>query len=203
MSGGQPLHFAQALPPEEVARANFYGLLARLFYAPPDERLLDAIASSGSIEAEGGGIAAAWQALAAAAGAADTESVREEYEAAFVGTGKAPVTLYTTAYTVRYSSETPLAQLRGELAAMGLARRSDAFEPEDHIAGLCDAMRHLIAEQKRDLSEQSRFFGRWLAPAADPLCDAIRTHPGALFYRYVADFAKSFFRLEHSSFEML
>lgn len=197
------MKFVETLPPEEVARANFYGLLARLFYAPPDAALLDAIASSGAIDAEDGGIARAWQALAAAAGAADAETVREEYEASFIGTGKAPVTLYTTAYTIRYSSEVPLAALRGELARLGLARRSDAFEPEDHIAALCDAMRHLIAEQRRDLSEQSRFFGRWLAPAADPLCDAICAHPGALFYRHVANFAKSFFHLEHSSFEML
>jgi TorA maturation chaperone TorD len=203
VSGSQPLHFSETLPAEEVARANFYGLLARLFYAPPDAPLLHAIAGSGQIEAEAGGIAAAWQALARAAGTADAEAVREEYEASFIGTGKAPVTLYTTAYTIRYSSESPLAELRGDLARLGLARRSDAFEPEDHIAGLCDAMRHLIAEQKRDLSEQSHFFGRWLAPAGDALCDAISAYPGAPFSRHVANFAKSFFHLEHSSFEML
>lgn len=203
MTGSQPLRFSATLPPEEVARANFYGLLARLFYAPPDTALLQAIAAAGSIEAEDGGIAAAWQALADASAGADAEAVREEYEASFIGTGKAPVTLYTTAYTIRYSSEVPLAELRGELSRLGLARRNDAFEPEDHLAGLCDAMRHLIAEQKRDLPEQGRFFRRWLAPAVDPLCDAIDTHPGAVFYRHVANFARSFFHLELSSFEML
>ena len=197
------MKFVATLPPEEAARANFYGLLARLFYAPPDAALLQAIAGAGSIEAEDGGIAAAWQALAGACASADAEAVREEYEESFVGTGKAPVSLYTTAYTIRYSSEVPLAELRGELGRLGLARRSAAFEPEDHIAGLCDAMRHLIAEQERDLSEQTRFFRRWLAPAVDPLCNAIDTHPGAVFYRHVANFARSFFHLELSSFEML
>jgi TorA maturation chaperone TorD len=199
----EAMRFVETLPAEEVARANFYGLLARLFYAPPDAALLQAIAASGSIDAEDGGIAAAWRALAGACANADPEAVREEYEASFIGTGKAPVTLYTTAYTVRYSNEVPLAELRGELGRLGLARRSDAFEPEDHIAGLCDAMRHLIAEQKRDLAEQGRFFRRWLAPAIDPLCNAIDTHPGAVFYRHVANFARSFFHLELSSFEML
>ena len=203
MSGSQPLRFSATLPPEEEARANFYGLLARLFYAPPDAPLLQAIAGAGSIDAEDGGIAAAWQALAAASASADPEAVREEYEGSFIGTGKAPVTLYTTAYAMRYSNEVPLAELRGELARLGLARRSDAFEPEDHIAGLCDAMRYLIAEQKRDLAEQCRFFKRWLAPAVDPLCNAIDTHPRAVFYRHVANFARSFFYLELSSFEML
>src|SRR5205807_6891703 len=56
------------------------------------------------------------------------------------------------------------APLRGELAALGLARRNEAAEPEDHIAALCDAMRHLIAEQQRDLDEQRRFFARWIQP---------------------------------------
>ena len=31
MSDVQPLSFVETLPPEEVARANFYALLARLF----------------------------------------------------------------------------------------------------------------------------------------------------------------------------
>jgi TorA maturation chaperone TorD len=203
MSGAQPLNFLPSLPPEEVARANFYALLARLFYAPPDAALLEAIAGAHHIEAEDGGIGAAWQDLARAAASADPDAVREEYETAFIGTGKAPVALYTTAYTLKYSNETPLAQLRGELAALGLARGEQASEPEDHIAALCDVMRHLIAEQKRELSEQRRFFNRWIAPVVEPLCDAISGHADTRFYQPVARFAKSFLTLEQVAFEML
>lgn len=188
------------ISPEEAARANFYGLLARLFYAPPDAGLLKAIASENM---EGDGLAAAWRELARAAASADAEAVREEYETAFVGTGKAPVTLYTSAYTIRYSNEAPLAELRGALAGLGLARRGEASEPEDHVAALCDAMRHLVAEQKRDLAEQQRFFSRWLGPAAEPLCNAIDMDANTVFYKHVARFAKSFFQLEQSAFEML
>jgi TorA maturation chaperone TorD len=197
------LKFVETLPAEEVARANFYGLLARLFYAPPDATLLAALAQADEIEAEDGGIAHAWQALAHAAAAGDADAVREEYESAFVGTGKAPVSLYTSAYTIRFTNETPLAALRGELAALGLARRESIHEPEDHIAALCETMRHLIAVQKRPLAEQKRFFDRWIAPAAEPLCDAIEKHPGAGFYRSVAHFARTFCQLEHASFEMI
>ena len=71
-----------------------------------------------------GGIAAAWRELCRGRRrGADAEAVREEYESRFVGTGKAPITLYACAYSVRYTNETPLAALRGELAALGLARR--------------------------------------------------------------------------------
>lgn len=203
MSDVQPLSFVETLPPEEVARANFYALLARLFYAPPDASLLEAIAGADDIEAEDGDIGEAWQGLVRAAAESDAEAVREEYETAFVGTGKSPITLYTSAYTIRYTNESPLVALRAELAALGLARREAVSEPEDHIAALCETMRYLIAAQKRDLSEQSRFFNRWVAPAVDPLCNAIEKYPTTDFYRQVGRFAKSFFQLEHRAFEML
>lgn len=203
MSGTQPLSFVPTLPPEEAARAALYGLLARLFYAPPDAALLASIASSGPLQAEQGELAPAWAELAEAARSADAEAVREEYELQFVGTGKAPVTLYASAYLVRYSNETPLAELRGQLSAMGIARRSNVHEPEDHIAALCDVMRFLIAEQHADPARQRPFFERWIRPTAEPLCAAIAKAPGTDFYRRVARLAKGFFVLEQSAFEML
>ena len=192
----QPLKF---IAPEEQARANFYALLARLFYAPPDGALLKALAET---RLDGEALAQAWRELAEAAARADPQQVREEYEERFVGTGKAPVTLYAASYTIRFSNETPLAALRSELAAMGLGRQDGVHEPEDHIAALCEVMRHLIASQ-RDLAEQQRFFHKWIERAADPLCGAIDKDPGTVFYRHVSKFARAFFRLEQAAFEML
>ena len=189
--------------PEELARANFYGLLARLFYAPPDAALLQAVAEADEIEAEEGGIALAWRDLARAAASATADAVREEYETAFIGTGKAPITLYACAYSIRYTNEAPLAELRADLAGLGLARRSGTSEPEDHIAALCETMRHLIAEQKTELADQQRFFSRWIQPTAGPLCNAIVESEITYFYESVGRFAKSFFELELAAFEML
>ena len=197
------MRFAPTLPAEELARANFYGLLARLFYAPPDAALLEAIAAADEIEAEEGDMALAWRDLAGAAARAEPESVREEYETMFVGTGKAPVTLYASAYLVRYTNETPLVALREQLAALGLGRREGVHEPEDHFAALCEVMRHLIAEQKRDLAEQRPFFERWIRPTTPALCAAIEKADGTVFYRFVSRFTKSFVALEQSSFDML
>jgi TorA maturation chaperone TorD len=197
------MQFVQTLPPEEVARANFYGLLARLFYAPPDEQLLRTLAASSEPEAEEGGLSGAWSELAVAAEHADPEQVREEYEASFVGVGKAPITLYVSAYSVRYTNEMPLAALRGVLAGLGLARRTDATEPEDHVAALLDVMRHLIAEQKRDLEEQKQFFDRWIWPNVQPLCGAIEKAEGLSFYKSVARLLLEVCTLEHRAFEML
>ncbi len=196
----QPL---QCVAPEEQARANFYGLLARLFYAPPDAGFLKALAMADELDAEDETLAARWRELIAAAAATEAEAVREEYDAAFIGTGKAPVTLYACAYSIRYTNETPLAGLRADLAALGLGRREQAAEPEDHIAALCDAMRHLIAEQQRPLEEQSRFFARWIRPSYEALCSAIEASERTSFYRHVARIAKTFFSFEQAAFEML
>jgi TorA maturation chaperone TorD len=203
MEGGQPLNFVATLPPEEVARANFYGLLARLLYGPPDARLLETLAGATGMDAEDGEIGPAWERLCRAAGQTDQEAAREEYDTVFVGTGKAPVTLYTSAYSIRYATEAPLVELRRELAALGLARRDNASEPEDHVAALCDVMRHLIAVQKRELAVQAAFFKRWIGPIASPLCDAIEADPTLSFYKTVARFAKAFFDLEQNAFELL
>jgi len=187
--------------PEEQARANFYALLSRLFYAPPDGELLDALAEADELEAEDEKLAAAWRELCAAAATADAEAVREEYESVFIGTGRAPVTLYTSAYSIRYSNETPLAALRGELAALGL--KGEKAEPEDHVAALCDVMRYFIAEEQRALDEQKRFFERWIKPSVEGLCAAIERNEQTTFYKPVGRIAKTFFLLEQAAFEML
>lgn len=192
-----------SLPPEEQARADFYALLSRLFYAPPDAALLQALASADELDAEDELLATRWRELTAAAALMEPQAAREEYDSAFVGTGRAPITLYTSAYSMRFTNETPLAQLRGELATLGLARRGDAGEPEDHLAALCDAMRHLIAQQERSLGEQKRFFERWIQPTVDPLCAAIDKSELTSFYKRVGRLAKAFFSLEQSAFEMI
>lgn len=199
----QPMQFVRTPAPEDQARANFYALLSRLFYAPPDAGFLAALGSADELQADDEALAKAWSELCAAAAAGDGETLREEFETTFVGTGKAPITLYASAYSLKYSNETPLAHLRSELARLGLARRSDAGEPEDHIAALCDVMRHLIAEQQVDLSVQKQFFERWIRPNFEPLCAAIERSELGAFYKSAGRLAKTFFSLEQSAFEML
>jgi len=198
---------SQPRPQEDDARANFYALLARLFYAGPDAELLAGIAGADELAAEGRNVALAeaWNALAAASAAADAEATRIEYDAVFVGTGKAPVTPYATFYLVATGREKLLAGLREELGAMGLARAERAHEPEDHIAGLCDVMRLLIAAgaDEEALAEQRRFFDRYLRRSYPALCDAVEACGAADYYRSVARFARAFLDVEVESFEML
>ena len=192
----------QPLAPEDQARANFYALLARLFYAPPDRQLLDTLAAAGALDAAASGLplASSWQELTRAAAHADAEAVREEYETVFVGTGKAEVTLYTSAYRAAERLRNPLVDIREFLARHAFVRRSDVFEPEDHIAALCEVMRHLVIQG--DTAAQRDFFYAFVWPAAVELCGAILEHPRVAFYRNAAGLAKLFFEVEHAAFEM-
>jgi len=201
------LAYSQPRLQEEEGRANFYALLARLFYAGPDAALLAAISSADEMVAEGSRVALAdaWNALAAASSAVDAEAAQLEYDAVFVGTGKAPVTPYASFYLVETGREKLLAGLREELDAMGLARTEGAHEPEDHIAGLCDVMRLLIGAGADDesLAEQRMFFDRYLRRSYPALCGAVEACDAADYYRSVARFARAFLDVEVESFEML
>jgi len=194
---------AQELQPEDAARAGFYGLIARLFYAPPDEGVLAQMVHAKAFEDGGAPIAVAWRELVAAAKSAFPVLLENEHTELFVGTGKAEVTPYLTHYTIKYASDTPLVEVRQQLANWGIGRRDAVYEPEDHIAGLCEAMRFAIAMQHRSEADQRAFFERFLYPGAIAFCDAVSASPKAVFYRRVARFARAFFDLEHAAFGML
>lgn len=189
----------EALPPEEQARADCYALLAQVFYAPPGRALLDSIARMQAVD-DGTAMAGAWRDFAASAAGADPDALREEYESLFVGTGRAEVTLYTGAYTLKGSLDNPLVAIRDFLDAQRLARKQSVHEPEDHVAALCEVMRHLILRD--DVAAQRTWFASFLWPAAVPLCNAISRHAEARFYAGAAKFAKSFLEIEHTAFEI-
>lgn len=208
MTAAQLLAPTHSIDPQDEARADFYGLMARLFYAAPDAGLLEALAGSAELDAESSRAAfpAAWSALRRAAAEATAEAVSAEYEQTFIGVGKAEVMLYGSFYLAGFLNEKPLAELRSDLSALGFARNSSASEPEDHIAGLADVMRQLILDQgsvpeDRDAA-QRQFFARHLEPWYGRLCDAIEAAPETGFYRSVAGFTRAFLELENEFFRI-
>lgn len=193
---------ATPLAPEDAARAATYGLIARLFYGPPDENLLGQILHGAGYEGEGP-LAQAWAELRAASRSAFPVVLRQEHTDLFIGTGKAEVTSYLTHYTIRYATDTPLVDVRRQFREWGIARRESASEPEDHVSSLCEAMRFAIAVQHRSEEEQRDFFDRFLYRGAISFCDAVSASPKAVFYNLVARFARAFFELENEAFRML
>src|SRR5262245_11631751 len=124
----QTLQFAA---PEEAARANFYGLIARLFYSAPDAQLIAELRQARPIEGEGA-LAAAWREMVDACAGAFPVVLEQEHTDLFVGTGKAEVTPYLSHYVMKYSNDNPLVELRQQLSAWHIGRREDVSEYEDH-----------------------------------------------------------------------
>lgn len=191
----------RGIGPEELARAQSYAVIGRLMYGAPDAAVIDYIAQQPTTD-DPLPLAQAWKALQTACREADMDAVRLEYDDLFIGVGKAAVTLYTGAYAAPQAPDRHLLALRNELDALGLARRMQAGEMEDHVSALCDAMRWLI-ESACGLETERRFFFEYVAPAAEPLCAAITRTPKAHFYRSVAGYMQAFYDIERAGFELV
>jgi len=191
-----PLSFHAPLVQEDEARAGYYALLGRLFYAGPDAGLLHTIADSAEIA--GGQLADPWNALAAAASATEAEAARLEYDELFVGTGKAEVTPYASFYLAATGREKILVRLKQDLASLGLGKAGAAGEPEDHFAALFEVMRHLISQGSDDaaLQKQRGFFSAYIEPSFSEFCRAVSASEKAKFYKDVSSFASSFLAVE-------
>jgi TorA maturation chaperone TorD len=203
MSGAQPLSFVRTLPPEEAARANLYGVIARLFYAPPDEQLISELQISSSDPGDASALASSWRSMVDACRTAFPAALRDEHTVLFVGTGKAEVSPYLAKYLARHSSDSPLVALRQLLDSWGIARREGIPEYEDHISGVCETMRFAIAVQQRPAEDQKILFDRFLYRGASAFCSAVTASKEARFYRLVANFAQAFFDVEKTAFEMM
>ena len=203
----EPLPTSSALD-EETARAEVYGLLAQLYYAPPSPDVLAALrVAVTEAPAQGAFLEDPWREVVAAAREGSDQDIADEYDALFGGIGKPEVYLFASHYLSGFLNEKPLARLRTELAALGLGRDEAAMpETEDHVSYLCEVMRYLIAGDDvavANLTRQREFFSAYLLPWTSDLCDALAGHPRARFYAALAGFTRAFLSVEAQGFDML
>lgn len=202
-----PLNFSPADDSDELARAEVYGLLSQLFYAPPDDELYAQLqVAVTEAPARGAFLEASWGELVATARRLDAAAVREEFAALFQAIGKPELFLFGSYYLTGRLNERPLVELREQLKQLGLDRVAEMNETEDHIAYLCEVMRFLIAGDDltvSNLAVQQKFFDGQMRAWADPMWVQIAQHPRADFYRAAALFAQAFFAVEAQAFDML
>jgi TorA maturation chaperone TorD len=203
----RPIAFGAGDDAEELARAEVYGLLAALFYAPPDAAL-HAQFQVAVTEAPVAGafLESSWSDLVAAARRLDRAQIAREFDLLFQGVGKPEVFLYGSFYLAGKLNEKPLVALRHSLRELGLQRSAQMNETEDHIASLSEVMRYLIAGADAgtsNLATQRRFFDGHLRGWVDSLCTAIEAHPRADFYAALARFTHDFFAVEAQAFDLL
>ena len=192
---------------EELARAELYGLLARLWLAPPDAELLQQFrVAVTEPEVQGAVLAAPWHDLVAALRNTTVQAAAGEFGSLFHGVGKPEVFAYGSFYLSGSLNEKPLAQLRTDLAALGLARDDGALETEDHVAYVFEVMRYLIAGDDAglcNLEQQRRFFRKHVQTWLGDFCDAVQASASAHLYTALAGFTASFIAVETQAFDML
>ncbi len=203
----QTLSFAVDPDAEETARAELYGLLAALWIAPPDQALLDQFRVAVTEAPQPGGhLEAPWQNLVAAMRDTTVAAARAEFDALFGGVGKPEVFAYGSWHIAGALNDKPLARLREDLAALGLARDGDRIETEDHVSVEFEVMRWLIAGDDAgvcNLEQQRRFYRQHVQPWLPGLCEAVMAQPGARLWAAVAAFTAAFIDVETQGFDLL
>ena len=203
----QQAQLTSSLLDEETARAEVYGLLAALYYAAPSAELHENLRIAVTeAPAAGALLESSWGELVAATREQSLADIGQEYDALFGGIGKPEVYLFGSHYLSGFLNEKPLAALRTDIAALGLARDEAMPETEDHVAYLCEVMRYLIAGddvEVANLTRQREFFTRHVQTWVPMMCEVIMQHPKARFYRALAVFTQAFLSVEAQGFDML
>src|SRR5437588_80561 len=188
----------QAESPRPAHRARIHGLLARLLAAPPDAPLLTGLAALSGDDSELGG---AFARLAEAASCATPDRVAEEYHDLFIGLTRGELLPYGSYYLTGFLNERPLSRLRDDLAALGIERVENHFEPEDHAATLCEIMAGLASGQFPASKETQRaFFEKHVAPWMGRLFADMEKAASAKFYRSVGSLGRLFLEIEAEAF---
>jgi TorA maturation chaperone TorD len=184
-----------------LARAKEYQLLASLLAQAPSQPLLGQLAN---ISGDATRLGLAHAALAEAAMAIDAETVAREYFELFVGVGRGELLPYASYYLTGFLQERPLAKIRDDMIAMGIAPAEGLAEPEDHITVLCEIMAGLASRQfEAELEGERRFFERHLKSWAPRFFADLETAASAKFYRNVGSLGRLFMEIEAQGFAML
>jgi TorA maturation chaperone TorD len=196
--------------PEDLARADLYGLIARLFHEAPDQELLDQIVSSipegQEAQSEAAPLARVWQNLVEMAKANPAKAWQDEFDQNFISVGRPIIILNGSFYMAGYLNERPLVEIRRALDAFGLESAEEISETEDHISALCEVMRYLIAGDDVEISnltKQRVFFNDHIRPWHDDLFDAIDAVSEMRLYHSVASLAREFLAIEGQGFDMI
>lgn len=188
---------------EEQLRARFWGLLAVLLAAPPSAPLMGTLSIIPGDQSE---LGQALADLAAAARTTDLTAAEEEFSTLFIGLSRGELVPFASYYLTGFLHEKPLAHLRADMEALGMAVNDNVAEPEDHMAILAEIMQMLIDGSlgaPLNLAEQKRFFAAHIEPWAGRFFTDLESTPSARFYRPVGTLGRLFLAVEAQAFAMI
>lgn len=198
MSAAQDITVA----PEDRLRADLYNFLGLMLSGPPDQMLLDQCAQLSGDESDLGQAIAG---LARVAKASNPRGVEREFNALFIGLGRGELLPYASYYLTGFLNEKPLAILRSDMAARGITRAANVYEPEDNIASLMEMMGGMIVGRfgaPAALQDQKTFFNKHISPWAGHFYTDLEAAKNSILYAALGRVGHVFLEIEREAFRM-
>ncbi len=192
----------QTVTEEDRLRADLYNFLGLILSAPPDETLLLQTAGLAGDDSE---LGQAIDALARLAKVSRPKKVESEFGRLFIGLGRGELLPFASYYLTGFLNEKPLATLRRDMIARGMARSETVFEPEDSIASLMEMMGAMIVGRfgtPADLATQKEFFNRHVGPWAGHFFTDLEGAEHSIFYAPVGTVGRLFMEIEAEAFRL-
>ncbi len=187
---------------EDRLRADLYDFLGLLLARPPEQSLLS---QSAALSGDDSVLGIAVAGLARVAKLSKPQAVEREFNALFVGLGRGELLPYASYYMTGFLNEKPLAALRRDMAARGMTRAPNVYEPEDNIASLMEMMAGLISGrfgQTATLKEQQTFFAKHIGPWAGHFFTDLEAAKNSVLYASVGAVGRVFMEIEVEAFRM-
>ncbi len=187
---------------EDRLRADLYNYLGAILSRPADEMLISQTAGLTGDESE---LGKAISTLARVAKVSKPKAVTSEYNKLFIGLGRGELLPYASYYLTGFLNEKPLATLRQDMTAQGMARADNVFEPEDNIASLMEMMGAQIVGRfgsPANLEQQKTFFNKHIAPWASHFFADLEAAKNSVFYAPVGTVGRQFMEIEAEAFRM-
>lgn len=185
----------------DLSRAQNYNVLALLLAHAPTADVLGLLAA---IEVDSStDLGRAWGSLAEAAASASVEDLAREHFTLFTGVGRGELLPFASFYITGFLHERPLAELRSDLARLGIGRQEGDHDPEDRISLILSVMAAFAqGDLQADGLGEAEFYARHLAPWAAVFFEDLDQAPAANFYRHVAAVGRAFITTENQAFAL-
>jgi TorA maturation chaperone TorD len=187
---------------EDQMRADLYNYLGVMLAGPPDEMLLG---QTSGLVGDDSPMGVAINALAKLARHSKPASAEREFNKLFIGLGRGELLPYASYYLTGFLNEKPLSLLRQDMAAGGLTRAPNAYEPEDNIASLMEMMGAMIAGRfgtSADLSRQKQFFAKHIGPWAGHFFSDLEGAKSSVLYAALGAVGRQFMEIEAEAFRL-
>ena len=170
--------------------------------APPDR---DGIRQVSELLGDDTALGSAVSGLGAAARVASDETVEREFHDLFIGVGRGELVPFGSFYLAGFLMEKPLADLRDDMASLGIERAQGVHEPEDHIASVLEIMAAMIDgsfDLDVDFMRQRQFYEKHVGSWADRFFRDLEVAETARFYRAVGTLGREFLDIESTAITM-